>query len=153
MDYLLDTNILLIYVRAGQVARGVEKDLKLMTGDHNLTTSIVSVGEIKSIAIKNNWGNRKIKRLEELLDNFLVADINVEEIVDKYAEIDAYSQGKLSGEKVDFSSRNMGKNDLWIAATGSVLKMVLITADSDFDHLGGKYLKIKKLNLNSYLKK
>jgi len=153
MDYLLDTNILLVYVRADQVARAIEKDLKLMTGNHNLTTSIVSVGEIKSIAIKNKWGNRKIKRLEDLLENFLVADINVEEIVDRYAEVDAYSQGKLPGEKVDFSSRNMGKNDLWIAATGSVLKMVLITTDGDFDHLGGKYLKIKKLNLKNYLKK
>lgn len=153
MDYLLDTNILLVYVRADQVAKTIEKDLQLMTGDHNLTTSIVSVGEIKSIAIKNKWGNRKIKRLGDLLDNFLIADINVEEIVDKYAEIDAYSQGKLPGEPVSFSSRNMGKNDLWIAATGSVLKMVLITADGDFDHLKGKYLKIKKLDLKSYLKK
>lgn len=152
MNYLLDTNILIIYTRADQVARSIEKDLQLMTGDHNLTISVVSLAEIKSIAIKNKWGQRKIKRLEQLLESFLIADLNVEEIIDKYAEIDAYSQGRLPGESVPFTSRNMGKNDLWIAATGSVLKMVLVTTDGDFDHLNGKYLKIKKLDLRKYLK-
>jgi tRNA(fMet)-specific endonuclease VapC len=29
----------------------------------------------------------------------------------------------------------MGKNDLWIAATASVLKAILLTTDHDFDHL------------------
>jgi len=37
--------------------------------------------------------------------------ISFEEIIDRYGEIDAYSQGKLRDTKVDFSARNMGKND------------------------------------------
>ena len=50
-------------------------------------------------------------KLEELLQRFLVADVNVEEIIDRYADIDAYSQGKLPNMEVKFTSRNMGKND------------------------------------------
>ncbi|WP_367389185.1 hypothetical protein [Lewinella sp. LCG006] len=81
---------------------------------------------------------------------FIVADINVESITESYAEIDAYSQGRLPGKKGGFSARNMGKNDLWIAATGAVLKVVILTTDSDFDHLDGQYIRLKKIDVNSY---
>ena len=40
------------------------------------------------------------------------------------------------------SSRNMGKNDLWIAATASITNSKLITSDKDFNHLNGKYLDL-----------
>lgn len=33
------------------------------------------------------------------------------------------------------SARNMGKNDLWIAATALYLDLPLHTTDNDFDHL------------------
>ena len=33
------------------------------------------------------------------------------------------------------SARNMGKNDLWIAAVALYLEMPLHTGDHDFDHL------------------
>lgn len=150
MDYLLDTNILLIYARGNNLTKKIEEDLKLLTGDNQLVISVVSVGEIKSLAIKNNWGSNKISRLGKLLNKFIVADINVESITDRYAEIDAYSQGKLPNKKGAFSSRNMGKNDLWIAATGSVLKIVVVTSDGDFDHLADEYIKLKKVDINNY---
>ena len=75
MNYLLDTNILMVYVRGNFITKNLEKDLKLLSKDNNLSVSIVSVGEIKSIAIKNKWGKHKIKRLEELLERFLVVRI------------------------------------------------------------------------------
>jgi predicted nucleic acid-binding protein len=40
------------------------------------------------------------------------------------------------------SARNMGKNDLWIAATASVLKAKLLTTDRDFDHLDSEFLEV-----------
>jgi predicted nucleic acid-binding protein len=121
-----------------------------LTGNNQLIISVVSVGEIKSLAIKNNWGARKIDKLQKLLGKFVIADINVEEVIDKYAEIDAYSQGKLPGRTGNFTSRNMGKNDLWIAATGAVLNVIIVTTDGDFDHLDGKYVRLKKVNLDTY---
>ena len=73
---------------------------------------------------------------------------NVEEIIDKYAEIDAYSQGKLPDTKVDFSARNMGKNDLWIAATTKLIEAELITTDKDFEHLDNKFFKVHMIKQN-----
>jgi len=39
----------------------------------------------------------------------------------------------------------MGKNDLWIAATASVLEATLLTTDFDFDHLKGVFLEVAKI--------
>ena len=36
----------------------------------------------------------------------------------------------------------MGKNDLWIAATASVLNAALLAIDHDFDHLSSVFLKV-----------
>lgn len=146
MNYLLDTNILLIYIRDTEFTRKLEEKVKILNPSNNLVISVVSLGEIKSIGKQNRWGEKKIKRLFEVLDRFLIADINVSEIIEKYAEIDAYSQGKLEGKKSKLSARNMGKNDIWIAATASVLELELITTDGDFSHLEGEYLKLRKID-------
>jgi tRNA(fMet)-specific endonuclease VapC len=108
----------------------------------------VSLGELKSIALMNNWGENKIQKLEQLFDELLVADIHNEKVVEKYAEIDAFSQGKLKKNPLSFSSRNMGKNDLWIAATASSLSATLLTSDGDFEHLDSTFLKVAKFAPN-----
>ena len=78
MNYLIDTNILVIYVRDTDLTRRLEEDLRLLTGDNNLVISVVSIGEIKSIAKQNKWGEKRVRRLIEILSQFLIADINVE---------------------------------------------------------------------------
>ena len=85
----------------------------------------------------------------KLLESFIVADINVEEIIERYAEIDAFSQGKLIDKTAKFSAKNMGKNDVWIAATASVLDIILITTDKDFNHLDKEYLNLKLIDLKN----
>lgn len=140
MNYFLDTNLLLTYLRDNKQARNIEKELKLLEKGNNLLLSVVSVGEVKSIAIQNKWGKRKIENLIAILQDFLITDINTQEVIDRYAEIDAYSQGKLNDIPTPFSARNMGKNDLWIAATASIYNVQLITTDKDFDHLKENYL-------------
>ena len=147
MEYLLDTNIVLTYARNTEVTKKLEAKLKLLSGDHRLIISIVGVGELKAFMKKNKWGNKKISQLERLVDKFMVADINVEEIIERYAEIDAFSQGKLENRKSKFTARNMGKNDLWIAATASYLDVELITTDKDFEHLNGEYLIVNQIDL------
>ena len=42
----------------------------------------------------------------------------------------------------------MGKNDVWIAATASVLDATLLTTDNDFDHLNKEFLTVAKIDLN-----
>ena len=43
-----------------------------------------------------------------------------------------------------YSARNMGKNDVWIAATALYLDMELHTTDNDFDHLPTLGLRLVK---------
>ena len=104
MNYLLDTNIVLIYVRDTEFTRKLESKINILESTNNLVLSVVSLGELKSIGKQNKWGEKRMKRLFEILDRFLIADINVDEIVEMYAEIDAYSQGKLEGKQNKLSS-------------------------------------------------
>lgn len=68
-----------------------------------------------------------------------------DELTQAYAIIDAYSQGKHPLKKLPegISARNMGKNDLWIAATAHLLKADLLTTDKDFDHLNSIFCKVR----------
>ncbi len=150
MNYILDTNILLTYVRDNVVTQNIENELNLITGNHNLVVSVVSVGEIKSIAKQNKWGERRINRLNDLFLDFIRTEINTEDIIEKYAEIDTFSQGKLTELPSDFTARNMGKNDIWIAATASVYNLELITTDKDFEHLRKNYLNINLIDLKNF---
>lgn len=68
-----------------------------------------------------------------------------------YADIDAYSQGKLKNQPLPhgLSSRNMGKNDLWIAVIALYFDQELHTTDNDrpaarFDHLASYGLRLVK---------
>ena len=83
-----------------------------------------------------------MRQLEAFLDLFLTIDIGAEDIIDRYAVIDAYSQGKFGNIPVGFTAKNMGKNDIWIAATASAVEIKLITMDKDFVHLDNVYLDL-----------
>ena len=148
MDYILDTNILLTYIRKTKYSDQIDKEYAPLSIENTPIISVVSVGEIKSLAIQNKWGKKKLMKLEELLSQFIVADINVETIINKYAEIDAFSQGKLKNKPVDFTSKNMGKNDLWIAATASTLNIKLLTTDKDFTHLNKLFIDLELIELD-----
>lgn len=142
MNYLLDTNILLTYVRDKVARTKIEKTYQFFDKSNKPIISVVTVGEIKSIAKRNYQGQRKLELLDKILSQLLVIDINAEDIIEKYAEIDAYSQGKLKNNPLPMTARNMGKNDLWIAATASVINATFITTDKDFSHLKNTYLKL-----------
>jgi tRNA(fMet)-specific endonuclease VapC len=146
MNYLLDTNILLIYMRNDSLTAKIDHQFDPLTYPNRPLVSVVSLGEIHSLALRNQWGEKRMDLLDRFLKKFLIADINVETIIRRYAEIDAYSQGKLTGKPLSMSARNMGKNDLWIAATASVLKAKLMTLDNDFDHLNNVFIEIEKID-------
>lgn len=152
MDYLLDTNVLIIYSRSANIARRIERDHQLFDGSNDLAISVVTIGEINSLIAQYDYGKRREKSIQNMLDKLLEIDINIRKILDLYGQIDAYSQGKLKDKKGNFTSRNMGKNDLWIAATASAFDMVLVTTDQDFDHLDGEFIKLKYIDIEKYRK-
>jgi tRNA(fMet)-specific endonuclease VapC len=141
--YLIDTNHLFIGLRAGDNWNARQKEIGL--DDSQNFISVVTVGELWSLSLQNNWGTKRIEGLEKLLLQFTVIDINIKSIVRRYAEIDAYSQGTLTGKPLGISARNMGKNDLWIAATASALDLTLLTTDKDFEHLNGEFLDLVRM--------
>jgi len=142
VNYVLDTNILLIYLRDQETKKAIESNYKLFSNNNNLVISTVTLGEIKSIAKRNKWGVKKLAVVETLLNKLIVVGISFEEMIETYAEIDTFSQGKHQTKKLDLSARNMGKNDLWIASTAVVTSSKLITTDIDFQHLTGVYLDL-----------
>ena len=147
MYFLFDTNILLFYIRENSTASIIDSTYNPFGNGNTPILSVVSVGEIKSIALRNEWGKAKLTKLKELMSLFVVTDINSDDILDTYAEIDAFSQGKLKNNQLKMTARNMGKNDLWIAATASVLGLTLLTTDKDFHHLDGVYLDLAFVDL------
>ena len=146
MNYLLDTNILVHFIRRDETSRRIDEEYSPFSSTNRVVVSIVSFGEIKSIARQNNWGAKKLQLLDNLLLTVLRADLTLD-IVERYAEIDSFSQGLHTGMSSSFTARNMGKNDLWIAATTSILGATLLTTDADFEHLNGIFLSIEKVNL------
>ena len=151
MNYIFDTNILLIYFRNKNLVRYIDEKYNPLSFQKKPVISVVSLGEIKSIALKNGWGNNQQTKLLQLTNRFLIADINTKSIINRYAELDAFSQGKLKNKPLGESSRNMGKNDLWIAATASILDIPLITTDKDFIHLANNYLKLEYIDIKTLL--
>jgi len=146
--FVLDTGIILGYARASGYAEYVEKKFGLFSPPNIPLISIVSKGEIYSLAIQFDWGSAKLKTLDELLRKLPVVDINDDQILQRYAEIDAYSLSKdpVRPFPKGQTARVMGKNDLWIAATASVLKARLLAIDHDFDHLNGIFLDLIRID-------
>ena len=148
MHYLLDTSILLIYLKNHTVTRQIDEQFAPFSPGNIPVISVVSLAEIKALALKNHWGQRKQKLLDEFLDQLVVADIHAKTVIERYAEIDAFSQGKLKNKPLGTSARNMGKNDLWIAATASVLESPLLSTDKDFTHLDPHFIKFEYIDLS-----
>lgn len=146
--FVLDTNILIQIVRGKQIAREVS-DYISSQENPEIFISIVSIAEVESLVTQWDWQEQKIKTLGRLLDNLITIDISMghRELIDNYVALDAFSQGKKpapNGQMLSISSRNMGKNDLWIASTTLALGAELITMDGDFDHLDGTWIVVRK---------
>ncbi|WKN46159.1 hypothetical protein [Tunicatimonas pelagia] len=67
MNYLLDTNIVLVYLRDEKTRQYVEKEYDPFGVENNPVISVVTVGEIKSLARRNYWGKKRLKLLTDIL--------------------------------------------------------------------------------------
>jgi len=129
---LLDSNILLHYVRRNPIAERIERRYGLTAATPAPLISIVTEGEMRSFARQLAWGPQRQQRLESLLGYFTVIPLPYGGVIDAYAEIDNYSRRR---------GVPMGKNDVWIAATAHVTGARLLTTDRDFDHLHPAFLQ------------
>lgn len=110
----------------------------------NKILSFINIGEIESLAYQLNWGTLRRQRLQAVLNQTKLLNI-YEEVINAYAQIDAFSQNKLPNRPLGTSARNMGKNDIWLAATAHVGQFRFVTTDNDFDHLDKIFINLVKL--------
>ena len=134
-----------MYLRQNPIWFSIEQKFDLKNSVNAI--SVVTLGELWSIGLRNQWGERRMKDLDLIAAKFVVIDINIETIIKLYAQIDVFSQGKLKDRPLSISARNMGKNDLWIAASTSALKLELLTSDLDFNHLNDEFLTLQTISL------
>lgn len=151
MKYIFDTNIIFTSLRNKQFNNYVKSKYRQPNTD--ILISAVTVGELKALSLKRSWGKRRNTELLTAISQFLVYPVRVKQIIDNYSVIDAYSQSKLVEKPLPkgMTSRNMGKNDLWIAATAKTINAKLITTDKDFDHLNGVFLEIDRIDINTFI--
>lgn len=127
--YLLDTNVLLALIRGQDLGQSIDRTFNLSTSPSRPLVSIVSYGEIRVLARRNNWGREKTESLENMLHNVVPVYLSLLGVINAYVEIDLASQSHPSG------AINMEKNDLWIAACAKAAGAFLLTTDKDFEHL------------------
>ncbi|HEW97483.1 MAG: hypothetical protein DRR16_09075 [Candidatus Parabeggiatoa sp. nov. 3] len=137
---LLDTNIILQFIRKNRVGQQLESDYQFRSRPNCSLISCVTKGEMYALAMKFGWGEEKKAYLSRQLEKLTVIDLNLVGIIDNYAQIDYFS------EKLMKPARPMGQNDLWIAATAATLGVCLMTTDDDFDHLHPKYIHRIKID-------
>jgi predicted nucleic acid-binding protein len=95
--------------------------------------SVVTEGELRSLAIQWKWGKRKKNQMRFLLQFFLRVPVDKEQVFRAYEAMDSFSES---------IGRTMGKNDLWIAAAAHSIGATLITTDTDFDHLQPGFIQV-----------
>ena len=151
MIYVFDTNIIFTSLHNQAFDSYIASNYRV--GDNDLVLSSVSVGELKALALKRNWGYKRQNQLLEAINQYIIHPIKMQAILDNYANMDAYSQSKLTNKPLPkgVTARNMGKNDLWIAATAYTINAKLVTTDKDFDHFDKSFLKIDRINLASFI--
>ena len=143
--FVLDTNILLHYVRRTELAQEVERELNLISQNAIPMIASVSIGEMEGFVQRQEWGQAKINRLKKLVEKIAVIDIAAadDQLMNAYATLWNYSKNALPGDKLG-NSIGIGQNDVWIAALAHTAKAALVTTDGDFDHLNDKWITVHK---------
>ena len=147
MNLLFDTNIILSIART----KNPSKLIKFLNPeDEQIYISVVNVAEAQCIAYQNGWGKAKSLAIEYFFNQVRAIEIT-DILVPTYINIDSFSQCRNPNFLVyeHETPRNMGKNDLWISATASLLNLQLLTTDADFDHLNAHFINLQKITPNT----
>lgn len=143
--FLLDTSVLLNIVRGNDLGKFIQQTYDLLSPATRPLMSIVSHGELWSMAERRSWGKDKRQAVEQILESVVTVDLNAGEIISAYVEVDQLSLAAVQG------ARTLSKNDLWIAATAKASNAALLTTDKDFLFLHPDYLFVEYVDPSSKL--
>lgn len=152
--YLLDTSILLHYVRGSVIAEYIDAQYHPSELPNYSVVSVVSLGEMYSLSYSLKWGQARQDILNRLLNSIPAVDINHPAIINSFAEIDSYRQGKHPSKPLSKgeSAKAIGDNDLWITSTAIVLKAKLLTLDKDFLLFNDNFLEVIYIDQEQFKK-
>lgn len=105
--------------------------------------SVITVGEIRAMAMKRGWHAAKQARLDELVRELVIVRPDQGAVIEKYAEIYTFCERDIQ------PAHRMGQNDMWIAATAAASSARLLTTDGDFDHLNPKFIRLSRIDAKS----
>jgi len=114
----VDTNIVSYLMRGGELASACARHVDGRVA----AISFQSVGELWYGAIKDGWGERKRRALDERIRRFVVLAYD-EATVRAWAELKAQAEALGSAKN---------SQDLWVAATARRHQLPLLTNDRDF---------------------
>ncbi len=145
--YVLDTNVLIHFIRQSDTWKKIHQQYAPLANNSYL--SFVTVAEAISFAIRLEWDKTGREAIQDIINSLTVIHSS-ENLTDYYVDIASFSQGIHSTLKLpkNVSARNMGENDIWIAATTkSIEGAELITTDRDFEHLDGIFFGVNYVQL------
>lgn len=120
---VLDTSVVVKLLQGKEIGSAIEARYGLTQRSMVPLISVVTVGELRSFSRSLGWGRDRRERLNELVANLVVVDINSDDVLEAYADISTFA--KRNGFAI-------GENDRWIAATAKVLDAIVLTTDRDF---------------------
>ncbi len=151
IKYILDTNIFVLLAKNDIFGNFFEEEYRNQALAEFYYT-MITLGELDSIIKQNNWGNKRVTELNNIVKGFKLIGMKSIKIIEAYGTLDAFSQGKLKNHPLPsgMTARNMGKNDLWIAATAYATNATLITTDKDFAHLDPQFISIDYIDIQQF---
>ena len=123
-------------IRGNALGESIDAAYGLRSNLQRHVVSIVSQAELWVLADRYHWSDAKRDALKLMFDNLVVLS------VDGQALIDAYVQVSRADANWPEGARNMGKNDIWIAATAVNAGLPLLTTDKDFRFLHDNLLQV-----------
>jgi len=135
-SYVLDTNILLALIRGKALGESIDKAYGLRANLQRHVVSIASQAELLVLADRNKWAQAKRAAVNLMFENLVVLPIDGEALLDAYVQV---SRADMTWHE---GPRNMGKNDIWLAATAASSGLPLLTTDKDFAFLNGNLIQV-----------
>jgi tRNA(fMet)-specific endonuclease VapC len=135
-SYVLDTNILLALIRGKALGESVDNAYGLRANLQRHVISIASQAELLVLADRNKWAQAKRDAVNFMFQSLVVLPIDGEALLDAYVQVSHADMTWHGGP------RNMGKNDIWIAATAVSSGLPLLTTDKDFTFLNGNLVQV-----------
>ena len=130
LQYLLDTTVLLHWIRDKRQASELERQYQLAASALRPMICEVSLGEMLAFSRSVKWGAEKRKRLKDVEELVVKVPISDRKVLEAYADLSTLAQE--NGWSIFH-----GKNDLWVGAAAKATDAHLLTMDLDFLPLRG----------------